>query len=436
MATNKRKEAAALFELIDKSTLKVPKNAGALKIPSWWSSKTNPTPPAPAAPASPKPSPSPLARTAAQPVAPASPPSPPAPPTAASPAVAPSVAPVAEAPAPAAPEASPPPVPYTTGHSLNGHANGHSVTAEPAKPEAQPRLFQPPPANTTPTVTPSIRPPARSPITPSVPVRAPAPVEPMETPPEPAAKDTLPIAEEELADVAEPVIERRPLAPPTGSPAAGTSRTWTPADRNTFVNVLANVPPMALAGAGAVVLLLLILILYLATRHHGGTPVTPPQNSVETSITGPGGTPSPVAPQQGTPSNSSLLGPPPQQAQGDNASQALPPVAPGMGRVYEPGAYRFAPDSLYVFIATSKSESVTRRNAKFVAEHGVDVAIEKSKDDFYLIAAQPYPNNVAAETMVKKIREIGKLHPDYRSTRKVFADAVARRVVIGGSGGR
>lgn len=43
MATNKRKDAAALFELLDKSTLRVPKNAtGALKIPSWWSSKTNP----------------------------------------------------------------------------------------------------------------------------------------------------------------------------------------------------------------------------------------------------------------------------------------------------------------------------------------------------------------------------------------------------------
>ena len=28
MATNNRKDAAALFELIDRSTLKVPKNAG------------------------------------------------------------------------------------------------------------------------------------------------------------------------------------------------------------------------------------------------------------------------------------------------------------------------------------------------------------------------------------------------------------------------
>jgi len=43
MATNKRKEAAALFELIDKSTLKVPKAGGSLKIPGWWSNKTNPS---------------------------------------------------------------------------------------------------------------------------------------------------------------------------------------------------------------------------------------------------------------------------------------------------------------------------------------------------------------------------------------------------------
>lgn len=38
MATNKRKDAAALFELLDKSTLKVPKSgSGPLKIPNWWS---------------------------------------------------------------------------------------------------------------------------------------------------------------------------------------------------------------------------------------------------------------------------------------------------------------------------------------------------------------------------------------------------------------
>ncbi len=42
MSDQKPKSNVTLFELVGKSTLKVPKNAGALKIPSWWSSKTNP----------------------------------------------------------------------------------------------------------------------------------------------------------------------------------------------------------------------------------------------------------------------------------------------------------------------------------------------------------------------------------------------------------
>jgi len=51
MATNKRKDAAALFELLDRSTLKLPKNSnGSLKIPSWWSSRTNPAPERPRTP--------------------------------------------------------------------------------------------------------------------------------------------------------------------------------------------------------------------------------------------------------------------------------------------------------------------------------------------------------------------------------------------------
>jgi hypothetical protein len=51
MATNKRKDAAALFELLDRSTLKLPKNSnGSLKIPSWWSSRTNPAPERPRPP--------------------------------------------------------------------------------------------------------------------------------------------------------------------------------------------------------------------------------------------------------------------------------------------------------------------------------------------------------------------------------------------------
>ncbi len=49
MAANKKKDAAALYELLDKSTLKVTRKAGApLKIPSWWSGRNAATPAAPA----------------------------------------------------------------------------------------------------------------------------------------------------------------------------------------------------------------------------------------------------------------------------------------------------------------------------------------------------------------------------------------------------
>ena len=64
MSTNKRKESAALFELLDKKlTLKVPKSAGSLKIPSWWSSKTNPAPVALPPPADVPEMPAPAAET-------------------------------------------------------------------------------------------------------------------------------------------------------------------------------------------------------------------------------------------------------------------------------------------------------------------------------------------------------------------------------------
>lgn len=46
MAANKKKDAAALYELLDKSTLNVTRKPGTpLKIPSWWSGRSNPTQP-------------------------------------------------------------------------------------------------------------------------------------------------------------------------------------------------------------------------------------------------------------------------------------------------------------------------------------------------------------------------------------------------------
>jgi hypothetical protein len=163
MATNKRKDAAALFELIDKSTLKVPKSGGSLKIPNWWSNKTEPPP---------KEGGTARAGAAAQgrsDVAVAEPP---------------------EAPAPRA-------------------------VTEPTP--AQPRLFEPPPANVTPTSTPSIRPPLVSVaavLADPVGVSAASPPSPSSMPASPSTAATL-----------------RPSASPAGAPSvsAAAGRTIAPA---------------------------------------------------------------------------------------------------------------------------------------------------------------------------------------------------------------
>lgn len=136
MATNKNKDAAALFELIDRSTLKVPKNAGALKIPSWWSSKNNPpTEPAHTTPtATPAPVTPPSKNAETKPPAPAVPQA--------------TIAPAETAPVP---NESP------------------SLFASPA---ATPSVTPP---TTDTTEAPSIRPPAKPPVTPAPAVAVPKP---------------------------------------------------------------------------------------------------------------------------------------------------------------------------------------------------------------------------------------------------------------------
>lgn len=77
MASNKKKDAAALYELLDKSTLKVTRKPGTpLKIPSWWSGRNNPvqgkataddkSADASAAPSAPPPDPNSLGSAASQ----------------------------------------------------------------------------------------------------------------------------------------------------------------------------------------------------------------------------------------------------------------------------------------------------------------------------------------------------------------------------------
>ncbi|HVX86874.1 MAG TPA: hypothetical protein VH253_18975 [Phycisphaerae bacterium] len=435
MATNKSKDAAALFELIDKSTLKVPKNAGALKIPSWWSSRTNPAAPGASGPAAGQtggPTGGGAGRTNG---------------------------------------ANGQTAEGANGHAVQGHRgyNGQALArAEVAAPQtpaagelpantpAQQRLFQPPPPGETPAVTPSIRPPARpTAMGGSASVAAPAPAPPVGEPVAPP-KSTEAIPEEELRSVPEALTNKPasaraaglPPAPPggparapTGAAPSASLRAW-PRKERSFFSQFSQVPRPALIGGAAAAVLILLIILFFAFRHprtSAAKAVGGADSSVEAPIEAPGRSTTPDS--GGIPVGNGGA----QQTSGDTGARGggLLPANPAGGgvptgnasaaRVYEPNTYHYQPDKLYVFIASDSSEPNVRRNAQFFADHGISVAIERSKNYFVLIATEPLASNVAAEPFLKKIHEVAKLHWDYKSNHRVFADAVPRRVVIGSS---
>jgi hypothetical protein len=247
-------------------------------------------------------------------------------------------------------------------------------------------------------------------------------------------KETLPIPEEEIREESTASSDVPTPVTVTPAPKSSSPRQWPPARRSGFqsrfqqlIGQLSQVPPPALIAAVATLLILIIAIIYIATRRH--TPPVAPANSVDAPIAAPGNSSTPAPATPGAPSLLNQGNPP---APADNShAQDEPPTKPGVGRLYEPGTYHFLPNALYVRIQSSTSESVTRRNAKFLNDHGVDIAIEKSGDYFVLIAAQPFASNVAAEPFVRHIRDLGKLHPDYRANRKVWADAAPFKVTIG-----
>jgi hypothetical protein len=204
------------------------------------------------------------------------------------------------------------------------------------------------------------------------------------------------------------------------------------------------VPRPAIIAACAVAVLIVLVILYVAFRSHKtGVAGGNMSSSVETPIKGPGqaagGGMLPAVGGSGAAGAAPSGGETPQRTSGAAAANPAqgggPPVngTPGGATVYEPNTYHFQPDKLYVFIATDSSEANVRRNARFFAEHGISVAIERSKNYFVLIATEPLASNVAAEPFLRKIHEVAKLHWDYKSNHRVFADAVPRRVVIGSS---
>ncbi len=294
MSTNKRKEAAALFELIDKSTLKVPKNAGALKIPNWWSSKSNP-PASPQTPASPaigapgslvsrtnessKPRPIPQSRITPPSTPPPPPPPPPRPPI-------------------------PSPIQTTTLPAIAPRS-----TEQDSPPTPPHRLFDPPPAHANPSLTPSIRPPSQPPVIPPTkpPVSSSSTVKnpPSTNPPPPPSKTTEPLPDTALDDLPLPEPEappRRTFAPNTH---AQSGQPWSPQRGGSFVRLPTWVKLFASAAVLIIIVCCIFGLVHLLAQGHNTTTQAASPGILGTSTPV---TPAPLAPPgMGTPPPHTLI---------------------------------------------------------------------------------------------------------------------------------
>ena len=323
MATNKRKEAAALFELIEKSTLKVPKAGGNLKIPGWWSDKTNPT-------------------NQTNPGEDANIPD--------ATAVHAGVAAVAETPAAAAAEAA------------SGATEPASEATAPA-PEATPqtRLYEPPPANVTPTSSPSIRPP-------QAPVAA-VLAEPEITSPESgAASATVRTTQAFTSPSAARGAKKggggaalsggavlRGGAPVLIPPTVGPGRkTWVPPRPGTF----ARVPLWAIGFVMAAVLLLIVGGAVLVGKMKSRGAINPGKGGGTTTVAG-------VTTNAAT------------------STERGRGVAAALAKVHDGGTVARSKDLYYVVVYTTPAgnvepkKSTAFKHAQFLADHGVDVSIER-----------------------------------------------------------
>jgi hypothetical protein len=358
MATNKRKESAALFELIGKSTLKVPKNASALKIPEWWSSKTNP------------------------------------------------------------PSTPPKTAPNTSDETLDSvAATATDITPVPA----QHRLFEPPPADVKSGVSPSIRPPGPAAANGSSSTVRASP-----------ALETKPVTS--AVPVSTPKPERanpvRIFAPQTMSQSAiPLRRGGMGGSGGESYRHNGRIPLWALVMAVVVLVLVVVTVvaaIYTWAKSRHAVPTHASSSSALTVQLG------------------NVVLPP--------TASLLPPVAPvqplvnstpvsndtadstAKGTVYGPGVIQRSPDLYYVIIASTPSAPIAKRNADFLADHGIDVSIEIStgpggKGYWYrLVSVQGYPSTVTGNPFLKRIVLIGHLHPDFKKGKPMWDDALLARV--------
>jgi len=219
------------------------------------------------------------------------------------------------------------------------------------------------------------------------------------------------------------------FAPQSVDRATIARHNWMNQQRSSF----SRMPLGLLAGAVVVVLLLFVGVVYLAW---GRTPVKSEGNQKIVGM----GEGQRVPPPSGfkpsfTELNSSNTVMQPPVAQGNNGG--IPGNTGGAGtdvekarpegKVWNPGQYAWNPELQYLLIAQTKSQVVAQRNAAFLAERGVNVAIEVSEGQWYrLIAVEGFKS---LDTQSAKYRDfvvttVGRQHPDYKKNKRdVWGDA-------------
>jgi hypothetical protein len=204
---------------------------------------------------------------------------------------------------------------------------------------------------------------------------------------------------------------------------------------------VARIPPWAIIAGAAGVFTLLALILFLALHgRHKPTPTFPTGVDLHSSTTGTfslqNGSSQPPTPGD-TRAPQALLPPkytPPTLTPTDTDTDTGAPDTAEPGKVFGPGTVERDPKLYYIVIASTPSASIAQKNADFLANHGIDVSIEKRNSPsghtslFTLISVKGFPTLTEAESYKKKIVLIGHQHPDFVKYRKVWDDAYAAQI--------
>jgi hypothetical protein len=195
---------------------------------------------------------------------------------------------------------------------------------------------------------------------------------------------------------------------------------------------LARAPmSVMIAGASAVLIVLLLIVYGLMSLHGSRKPTTSTPTPIITSNNRQPslGSSHTQAGNESTPTRQLL---PNQNHPASLRETTSQREIPTPAHIYGPGTVTRNLDLYYVIIATTPSEYIAQRNAKLIADNGVDVSIETQMSRsgrllYRLISVQGASSTSDAQPLRKRIVEIGHLLPDFAKTRKAWDDATVMK---------